>query len=129
MKVKLAIVFEGDSKSSFSLATRGGRYFSWIASLYPWSVLYNAECLARRHQVPFLSLWFDSTWDWTPVSWTTGEHSTKEKYKTKNKEYIILRRILCSTISTPNRRLEHYTTQIEVYYVTMFKLKFLLVRS
>ena len=24
----------------------------------------------------FLSLWYDSTWDWTPVSRTTGEHST-----------------------------------------------------
>ena len=24
----------------------------------------------------FLSLWYDSTWDWTPVSRTIGEHST-----------------------------------------------------
>ena len=24
----------------------------------------------------FLSLWYDTTWDWTPVSRTTGEHST-----------------------------------------------------
>ena len=24
----------------------------------------------------FLSLWFDSTWDWTPVYRTIGEHST-----------------------------------------------------
>ena len=24
----------------------------------------------------FLSLWYDSTWDWTPVSWTIGKHST-----------------------------------------------------
>ena len=23
----------------------------------------------------FLSLWYDSTWDWTPVSQTIGEHS------------------------------------------------------
>ena len=22
-----------------------------------------------------LSLWYDLTWDWTPVSWTIGEHS------------------------------------------------------
>ena len=26
--------------------------------------------------VPFLRLWYDSTWDRTPVSWTIGEHST-----------------------------------------------------
>ena len=25
----------------------------------------------------FLSLWYDSTWDWTPVSRTIGEHSTQ----------------------------------------------------
>ena len=24
----------------------------------------------------FLSLWYDSTWDWTPVSRTIGEHCT-----------------------------------------------------
>ena len=24
----------------------------------------------------FLSLWYDSTWDWTPVSRTIGEHYT-----------------------------------------------------
>ena len=28
----------------------------------------------------FLSLWYDSTWDWTQVFRTTGEHST---HKTK----------------------------------------------
>ena len=25
---------------------------------------------------PFLSLWYDSTWDWTPVSQTIYEHFT-----------------------------------------------------
>ena len=25
----------------------------------------------------FLSLWYDSTYDWTPVSRTIGEHSTR----------------------------------------------------
>ena len=59
----------------FSVATiprrTGGRYsFPWIAPLYPWYIPYNAECWARRHQVPFFSLWYDSTWDWTPVSQT-----------------------------------------------------------
>ena len=23
----------------------------------------------------FLSLWYDTTWDWTQVSWAIGEHS------------------------------------------------------
>ena len=30
----------------------------------------------------FLSLWYDLTWYWTPVSRATGEHST---YQTKSK--------------------------------------------
>ena len=57
---------EGDTKAPFSIATTpmwgGGRYSTpLIAPLYAWSPQ------ARRHQVPFLSLWYDATWDWTPV--------------------------------------------------------------
>ena len=48
-KVQSAIVVGGDAKSPFSIATTqrcgGGRYyFPWIAPLYPWSVIHNAEC-------------------------------------------------------------------------------------
>ena len=48
-KYKLATVVESDPTSLFSIATtprcRGDRYsFPWIAPLYSWSVLYNAEC-------------------------------------------------------------------------------------
>ena len=47
--VKLATLVEGDQKAPFSIATtprcRGRRYsFHWIAPLYPWSLLYIAEC-------------------------------------------------------------------------------------
>ena len=47
--VKLVTVVEGDPKAPFSIATtprrRGGHYsFPWIAPLYPWYVLYIAEC-------------------------------------------------------------------------------------
>ena len=78
-KVKLATLVEGDLKAPFSIATtprcRGGCYsFPWIAPLYPWSLPYNADCQARRHF--FLSLWYDSTWDWTMVFQTIGKHST-----------------------------------------------------
>ena len=31
------------------------------------------QCDIKYH---FLSLWYDSTWDWTLVSWAIGEHST-----------------------------------------------------
>ena len=34
---------------------------------------------------PFQSLWYDSNWDWTPVSQTIGEHWVKiiEYYQTE----------------------------------------------
>ena len=49
---------KGDPKAPFSIATtprcRGEHYsIPWIAPLYPWSLPYNAECLAKRNQVPF----------------------------------------------------------------------------
>ena len=73
--VRLATLVKGDPKASFSVATtprcRGGRYsISWIAPFYSWSL---PECKARRNQVPFLSLWYDSAWDWTVVSQTISE--------------------------------------------------------
>ena len=77
----MATVVEGDQKAPFLIATtprcRGGRYsFPWIASLYPWSFTYIAECWARRYQVPFLKFWYDATWDWTQVFRTIGKLST-----------------------------------------------------
>ena len=39
----------------------------------------------------FLSLWYDSTWDWTPVSRTIGEHST---HKANDPNIAILEAIL-----------------------------------
>ena len=32
----------------------------------------------------FLSLWYDLTWDWTPVSRTIGEHSPVVKVDESN---------------------------------------------
>ena len=48
-KVKIVTVVKGDPKAPFSIATTpmcmGERNsFPWIASVYPWSVPYNAEC-------------------------------------------------------------------------------------
>ena len=56
--MKLASVVEGNPKAPFSIATTPRcrvrlSSFLWIASLYPWFLPYNAECYARRHQVPF----------------------------------------------------------------------------
>ena len=39
------------------------------------SVLYNANVKQGGIKYHFLSLWYDSTWDWTLVPQTIGEHS------------------------------------------------------
>ena len=81
MKWSCLPLVKGDPKAPFSTATtpryRGGRYsFPWIAPLYPWYIPINAECEARRYQVPFFkSLWYDSAWNWILVSRTIGENS------------------------------------------------------
>ena len=35
----------------------------------------------------FLSLWYDSTWDWTLISWTIDEHSTRLKLERFHASY------------------------------------------
>ena len=54
-----------------------GKIYSipWITPLYPWSLPYVKKGGLKYH---FLSLWYDSTWDWTPFSGTIGKHSTHE---------------------------------------------------
>ena len=56
---KLVTIVEGDLKALFLIATtprcKGGHYsFIWIAPLNLWYVPYNAECQAKKYQVPFL---------------------------------------------------------------------------
>ena len=56
--VKLATLVKGNPKVPLSITTtprcRGGHCsIPRIAPLYPWSSPYSAECLTRRHQVPF----------------------------------------------------------------------------
>ena len=80
-KVKFATVVEGDQKAPFSIATtrrhgEGRNYFPWIAPLYPWYVTYIANVKQGGIKYHFKSLWYDTTWDWTQVSRTIGEHST-----------------------------------------------------
>ena len=62
------ILVEGDSKVSFAIATtlrsRGGRYFiPWIAPLY-------LIMLSVKQGGIMYHFWYDSIWDWTPVSRT-----------------------------------------------------------
>ena len=77
--MKLATVVEVDPKSPFSIATTtrcmGGRYaFLWITplTLNPYLIMLSVKQGGFKYH--FLSLWYDSTCDLTPVSRAIGEH-------------------------------------------------------
>ena len=77
-KLSWPTVVEREPKCPFPIATTsmsrwGCKLFLWIAPLTfdPYFIMLS---LARRHEVPFLSLWYSIS-DWIPVSRTTGEHS------------------------------------------------------
>ena len=81
VKVKLMTVVEGDPKSPFSIAFtprgRGERYsFPWIDPLTLDTYLVMLSVKQRGINYHFKSLWYDPTWDWTPISRIIGEHST-----------------------------------------------------
>ena len=114
-------VVEGDPKVLFSIVTTarwkwGSYFFLWIGPLI-CNLHYNADCLPRSHQVPFLSLWYDSTNDWTPISRTIGERSA---HFTNGPLYIQIYTykytlLLSSYISIPrthkNFQMQHVTSQ------------------
>ena len=73
-------MIEGDSKANFSIATppkcRGGRYsFPWIAPLTLDLYLIMLSDKQAGTKYHFLSLWYDPTWEGTPVYRKIGEHS------------------------------------------------------
>ena len=67
----MATIVEGNPKAPFSIATtpmcRGGRY-SFPGLLYftldPYLIMLSAKQGGIKYH--FLSLWYDSTWDWIP---------------------------------------------------------------
>ena len=77
----MATDVEGDPKVPFSIATtprfRGRCYsFPWIAPLYldPYLIMLSVKQGSTKSY--FLSLWYDSTWEWTLVSRAISEHAT-----------------------------------------------------
>ena len=78
----LATIVEGNPKAPFSIATtprcRGGRY-SFPGLLYftldPYLIMLSVKQGGIKYH--FLSLWYDSTWNWTQVSRAIGEHSNR----------------------------------------------------
>ena len=83
-KVKLATLVKGDPKTPFSIATtpkEGTTPFPGLLhfTLDPYLIMLSAKQGGIKHH--FLSLWYDSTGDWTPVSQTIGECSIHYKNK------------------------------------------------
>ena len=78
----MATIVEGNPKAPFSIATTpkcgGGRY-SFPGLLYftldPYLIMLSVKQGGIKYH--FLSLWYDSTWDWTQVSRAIGEHSNR----------------------------------------------------
>ena len=80
-KVKLATVVEGNPKAPFSTAStlrcrRGCYSFLWL--LYFTLDIYLIMLSVKQQGIKyhFLSLWYDSTWNWTLVSQAIGKNST-----------------------------------------------------
>ena len=77
----MATIVEGNPKAPFSIATtprcRGGRY-SFPGLLYftfdPYLIMLNVKQGGIKYH--FLSLWYDSTWDWTQVSRAIAKHNS-----------------------------------------------------
>ena len=61
-------VVEGDPKAPFSIATTP------IVPLCSYLIMLSVKQGSIKYY--FLSLWYDSTWNWTQVSRGIGEHST-----------------------------------------------------
>ena len=73
----------------------GRSSFPWITPFTLDLYLITLSVKQVTIKYHFLSLWYDSTWDWTPVSRTTGDHSD-QIYKHK------WRHLLCN--SYPRRK-------------------------
>ena len=80
----MATIVEDDPKAPFSIATtprcRGGRYsFPGLLQFThdPYLIMLNVQQGGIKYH--FLSPWYDSTWDWTQVSWAIGEQLTNKQ--------------------------------------------------
>ena len=65
IKIKLVTFVKGDPKAPFSIGVGGG------ATPFPELFYFTLEWVLSKGG---LSLWYDSTWNWTPVIWAIGEH-------------------------------------------------------
>ena len=72
---------EGNPKAPFSIATtprcrEGATPFPGLLHFTLDTYLIMLSVKQSGIKYHFESLWYDSTWDWTLVSWPIGKHST-----------------------------------------------------
>ena len=93
---KLATVVESDLKAPFSIATKprcreGTIPFPGLLHFTLDTYLIMLSVKQRGIKYHFLkSLWYDSTWDWTPVSQTIGEWFIIDILH-KNKIFLVMK--------------------------------------
>ena len=80
IKVTLVTLVKGEPKAPFSKLIHqgvgeGGTPFPELLHFTLDPYLYSAKQGSIKYH--FLSLWYDSTWDWTLVFQTIGKHSTQ----------------------------------------------------
>ena len=86
MKNKFTTIVQGDPKVPFSITTSVGEGATPFPELLHFTLdpyLIMPSVKQGRTKYHFLSLWYDSTWDWTQVSRAIGKHS-KPKLGTKH---------------------------------------------
>ena len=89
-------IFEGDPNSPFLITTtqrcRGRHYsFPWIAPLTLDAYFIMLSIKQGGIKYHFLSFWYDSTWDWTPIYQTIGEHCNRYRNGPVLCQHIIIR--------------------------------------
>ena len=119
-KVKLVALVEGDPKDPFSIATTPRcrallRSLDCSTTLDPYLIMLSVKQGGIKY--PFLSLWYDSTWDWTPVSWTLANpllirpitcrpwnHISTRKKKDWLRHWINQQRLTCRKTNQPTKQ-------------------------
>ena len=65
------------------------------------------ESYARRHQIPFLNLWYDSTWNWTLVSQTNTQTILPNTFPFKVQLSLMILFRLCGLILIHSLEINH----------------------
>ena len=116
----MATIVESDPKASFSIAItqrckEGSTPFPGLPHFTLDSYLIMLSVKQGSIKYHFLSLWYDSTWDWTQISRVIGEHSNhyanvkivKQKWKEKQQNWIWLHsEKLKREMTCPNQRIK-----------------------